>query len=106
MNADRLTLEQRNARSVVTTWRKGDHLHAWGAAAADRPPSETNRCAARAFTAVAETADHQADVLQDLGFLPGHEIMRELRGIASKAAHRANRAAAWANELEEAERES
>ena len=98
-------LEQRNARSVVKIWDSGDHLHAWGPAAHNKPPSKINQAAADASRCLQLAADNLADDLLKQGFLPGHEVIRGLRGTASQYAQRANRLYQWADHLKSAEDE-
>lgn len=105
MSDMREPLEIRNARAVLATWRRGDHLHAWGPAAHDSPPSVIARATVDAWVAVQQAADLQADTLIASGFLPGHAAIRELRGVASTAADRATRTLAWTNALATVEAE-
>ena len=88
-----------NARAVVRTWRENDHHQAWGPAAQNRTPSYLNSIAAIAWSDVQRVADQAADTLVREGFLPGHEIVRDLRGVASRAAQHANHLSHWARQL-------
>ena len=106
--AEPSTTAQRNALSVVAAWRSecGGRPTAWGLPAAEMSPSAVNRHAAAAWAAIAKKADAEADGLAHMGFLVGHPIMREMRGIASTAASASRSATAWANDLEWAEAQS
>lgn len=96
------TLEDRNARAVVTTWRRGDHRQAWGPLRSDCP-SEVTFAAAVEYGELANAADEAADHLAKVGYLSGHTVMRNLRGTASRFAAEATRLHAWGRALRRAE---
>lgn len=96
-------LSRRNAEAVIQTWRSGNHAHAWSDPAKSMLPSEVTRLSAHAWDEIRRAIDTQADQLANLGFQPGLPLMRELRGLASTAAHSAQRAHVWANDLRNAE---
>jgi hypothetical protein len=98
--ADGITdTERANARSVVHSWRAGDHLGEWGPSAHDKDPHWLTVVAVAAHVAVATAADDAADSLIAAGFLPGHAHVRNLRGTASTLAREANRLQRWAEAL-------
>jgi hypothetical protein len=99
------TLELRNARAVVQSWVENMHLHSWNPAAHSMRPSELFTLAAEAHSAVRQTCDDQADILASHGFQSSHPEMRDLRTMASNAAHRATRHLQWAAALAQAEQE-
>jgi hypothetical protein len=99
---NRSTIQQRNARTVIQTWRRGDHIQHWRPAAHNKTPAQLFTDAALAFQTVRETADHAADRLVELGFVNSHSEVAELRKIASLAAQRSTRHFQWAAELAEA----
>lgn len=93
----------RNAVAVATAWRDQTHVAAWNEPAVSAKPSEISERTAAAWSAVRSVADAQADALVAAGFMASHSTVRELRGVASDAAHRCQRLAAWADDLRQAE---
>ena len=97
-----------NARSVVSAWRQDVEKgwrSAWGAAAQSTSPALLNYAAADAVDQVRSAADMAANDLMSVGFLAGHPIVRNLRGVASTHAAEVNRLRNWAADLALAETE-
>ena len=91
-----------NARAVVATWHRGDHVNSWAEPARSMRPDQLTRAFANECTQLSRQLDAAADRLSLLGFLPGHSSMRRLREQASKLAREANRSFEWADHLTEA----
>jgi hypothetical protein len=94
-----------NARAVVTTWRRGDHVKAWASPAIGLPPSTLTYAWADELQRLSAACDDAANRLRLLGYLPSHSSMRELRSQASVWASAANRSRQWGAALLEAESE-
>ena len=94
-----------NARSVIQSWAKGAHLMSWDSPAHDERPSVLFTHCAKAFSALQQTADEQAEILRRLGFQPSHPEVTELRRLASTSARRATQHLQWAETLAQAEQE-
>lgn len=94
-----------SARAVVATWAVTPRQGGWGYPAYDMTPSALTDEAAQAYVNVRLAADAEADRLAALGYPPSHTYLRELRGIASDAARRAQGLTEWADELEIAQNE-
>lgn len=100
-----MTGHAHNARSVVAEWRAGRHVNVWAEPARSMEPSRTTRAYAHQLADLSATCDLAANTLQTLGFLPSHPAVTALRADASTYARRANQSFAWADALEQAERE-
>lgn len=94
-----------NARSVITSWRRGDHARSWAAPAIGLPPSTLTYAWADEIQRLSGACDDAANRLRLLGYLPSHPSMRALRDQASMWAAEANRARQWGAALADAESE-
>lgn len=99
------TTQMRNARAVVQSWRQEQHIAHWDPPAHSKTPGELFTILSEQWAAISKYIDDTCDGLRAVGFQPSHPEVRELRKVASNAAHRHQRHASWAADLNAAEKE-